>query len=350
MLKVALTFDYELFLGENFSSSEEILFNPTQNIAEKLIAKDVRGTFFADVCSVQVHEKFGLMEYANNFRNQIGWLTKIGHDIQLHLHTNWLNSTVKDGKIKISAEGYRIHSFGFKKTGVEKIINDGKKILEEECLKYDKKYKCIAYRAGGFAIQPEGELIEALVKNGIVIESSVLPFMKSDTVNAYNFTDVPNQVNWWINSKTGLSKDVGNVENAMYEVPILTARPSLYYFTRNVEERHLPYVPLKGGYVKSEHQNEKAEANFLQSKFSQIFDYRYPTLDEVPYKVVYDYLIRAYKKYKLNNYDGYLCLICHPKLLDSARIENIIDLVDLVNNDNRFSFVTMQDIYNEQFK
>ena len=44
MLNVCITFDYELFLGKNNASYQEILFQPTDRLIELLSRKGVSGT------------------------------------------------------------------------------------------------------------------------------------------------------------------------------------------------------------------------------------------------------------------------------------------------------------------
>ena len=59
MLNICITFDYELFLGKNNAPYKEILFTPTDNLIRTLSEKGVSGTFFADVCSVDVASSVG---------------------------------------------------------------------------------------------------------------------------------------------------------------------------------------------------------------------------------------------------------------------------------------------------
>ena len=228
MLKICLTFDYELFLGRNLASYQEILFQPTENIMNTLSSLGVSGTFFADVCSVYAHRQLGDDKYCESFQSQIIDLIRHGQDVQLHLHTNWLNAEIIDGKIVPGNKDYRIHSLGFNSGGrANEVIRKGKEYLENACSSVDKSYKCIAYRAGGFSVQPEKELFEALNENGIVIDSSVVPHMKAETVNYYDFRDVPDKMNWWIDPQKGISEESEKSIKTIFEVPIATTRPRL---------------------------------------------------------------------------------------------------------------------------
>ena len=51
MLKVLLTYNYELFFGKNHSDINDILFRPTEKISNAMFEQGVKGVFLIDVCS-----------------------------------------------------------------------------------------------------------------------------------------------------------------------------------------------------------------------------------------------------------------------------------------------------------
>ena len=146
MLNIAITFDYELFLGENYLSDDEILFSPTRRLEELLDSHGITSTFFADVCSVFAHKKYGLNQYVNSFEDQLRELIKHGHDVQLHLHPNWLLSEYRNEKWIFDTTHYRLHDFGFDSCDltVPGIIHMGKEYLEKIIFPVSSDYKCIA--------------------------------------------------------------------------------------------------------------------------------------------------------------------------------------------------------------
>lgn len=229
MLFVCLTFDYELFMQDNNASYDEILFTPTEKIQAMLNEENAKGTFFADVCSAIVHKQCGLTKFSDAFLRQIQSLTKNGHDVQLHLHPSWYRAERRGDMLIPSHDGYRLHEFGFSNSreSAITIINDGIDYLNESLSLIDENYKCIAYRAGGFALQPERKIFEAMVQKGIVIDSSVVPHMKNYAINGFDFSDVPDCLNWWINSEHGLNKVASTTNKQIFEVPVATLRPRL---------------------------------------------------------------------------------------------------------------------------
>ena len=350
MLKVCITFDYELFLGRNNAPYQEILFSPTERIVKMLREQEVSGTFFADVCSVEAHRRLGDEKYCDDFRAQLQLMTQMGQDVQLHLHTNWFTAEKVEDQIIPGKEGYRIHSFGFGADGkAPEIIRQGKDYLTAVCGAVKPDYRCVAFRAGGFSVQPEKELFEALVQQGIVIDSSVVPHMRADTLNSYDFTDVPKRLNWWVDPALGLSEAVRPGPNTLLEIPIATARPRLLQAAgKPKSELSLPSHKPLGEYVKGGQPPKKKNA--LARQYHRLFDYRYVSLDTRYYLRVMEDLAYIYSKYRLDRSDGYICLICHPKLADEARIENIKKLTqEIKKQPQRYRFADFTEICREAF-
>lgn len=349
MLKVLFTYDYELFLGKNKASAAEILFRPTEQIAKGMSEQGAFGVFFADVCSAIKHREVGLPDYSEQFDDQIRKLTQDGHDVQLHLHTNWYMSEREGDELVVSPKGYKIHEFGFDKASarsVPNIIAETKQYLEERCAAVSPDYRCIAYRAGGFGVQPEEALFNALLEAGIVIDSSVNPYLYSlDTVNSYDFRNVPKELNWRIDPHLGISVAASK---GIWEIPVATAqlRP-LEMIGRSKADFKLPTAELKGEYVKTENSGRAQQAKWKRL-LKRIFAYRNLSLDTRTYTAILKDLEYIYNKYDLHKKDRYVCLICHPKLADQARVDNISRLIEeLKKRPGKYQIVTCMDVYRE---
>ncbi len=349
MLKVLLTYDYELFLGKNHSDINDILLGPTEKISNAMLEQGASGVFFADICSAIQHRNVGLDEYSDLFDLQIKSLIQQKHDIQLHIHSSWYKSKRVGDKIELSSDGYKIHDFGFDKnnpTAAQNIIHTSKRYLENLCQSISLDYKCIAFRAGGFCIQPEGELFEALLNEGIAIDTSVNPHLFSlDTVNSYDFRRVPKEINWKIDPYHGIGVEASD---GILEIPIATAkiRP-LEMIGRPMSDFKLPPPSLKGEYVKIEN-NKKTKRSKWALMIKRFFAYRNLSLDTRTYKAIISDLEYIYKKHGLRNKDRYVCLICHPKLANEERIDNIRRLIEeLKRRSDKYQIVTCRDVYDE---
>lgn len=346
MLNVAITFDYELFFGKNNATSEEILFSPTNELLDLLDKYGVKATFFADVLSVYMHTKEGLNDYSTAFTEQIKDMIARGHDVQLHIHSNWLQSKYNGVQWDFDTNSYRIHTFGFNKdsdTSAHSIINWGKEYLENTLKPINPNYRCIAFRAGGYCVQPHNELFKALKENGIHIDSSVVFKQKANGVNLYDFTDLPERYGWLISADSPMNYIAENGENAIFEIPIASIKNSLLrrLFCKNTE-RQLPRGEIKGTFIG----NGKVEVPKKISKVKKLFNYnkqyKFLTVDSVSYKL----LMRKLKKIVNKNTKKpmFVATIGHPKLISNVWLQNFEGLLTQIQKEEKICAVTMQDV------
>ena len=348
MLKLCITFDYELFLGENYVSEKEVLFDPSQKLSDALTEEGVRATYYADVCSVFQYQKYGVSSYTEQFTDQICKLYQSGHDIQLHIHPNWLNSTYENGKWTISSKGYKLHDFDLNENGNGRhLLKQGKEYLENTLRSVNDNYRCIAYRAGGFCIQPETKLFEALLENGIIIDSSVAQKQVAvATVQDYNFKKIPNALNWWMTPIDGFSKAVLKQENALYEVCIGGVKNNPFKFLG------IPKSCLRvrgrsgcGCGMKIEHIKASPFKRKIRNIKRHLWSYGVLSLDTRGYRVLLRDIDELYRRYRCDEKDQYVSLICHPKLASDEVIENMRRFVREVKKESgKYQFVTMSDI------
>lgn len=354
MLKLCITFDYELFLGENFLPEEEILFRPAAGLAEMLKQEQVSATYFADVCSVTQHERFGQTAYCDGFAAQLRELYAMGHDVQLHIHPNWLNSSFRDGKWDISQEGYKLHDFGFdacSEDSAPAILRRGKDYLEQTLRTEDPAYRCVAYRAGGFCIQPERELLTALAELGIRIDSSVaLKQVSRAAIQDYDFSRVPPALNWWMSPDKGLGTAVSREDGAVYEVAIGAARNRLSKFW-GIPKSGLHVAGRSGagtGIKMPGTQPGMARRLYLTVK-RRLYSDGILSLDTRGWQVLLRDIEEIYRQYGCGERDQYVAIICHPKLASEETIENMRRFVrEVKGSPEKFAFAAMRDIAKEQ--
>lgn len=355
MVNIALTFDYELFFGENLGTYDEVLFNPTSEILDLLDKHGIKATFFADVLSVYMQEKAGQQEYCDKFTKQIKDMAKRGHDVQLHIHSNWLKSKFKDGKWDFDLDSYAIHSFGFdesNETSVQNIIRWGKDYLESNLKPINPEYCCVAYRAGGYKIQPHGELFKVLNDNGIFIDSSVAVQQKSGGVNNYDYTNIYELDSWWIGENSPLEVQVSPDKGQIYEVPVGYCRASLLrmLFKPDVE-KILKLSETRGTFIgKSTQKKKPVKGNKIVRKLKLLKTYgktyRLLSVDSVHYVVIIDLLKKLSKKGK----DITLAAIGHPKLAEKVWLENFDCLLEQLKKSGFCKCVCMNDIWQNEIR
>ncbi|OOF20697.1 hypothetical protein BZJ19_16960, partial [Salinivibrio proteolyticus] len=174
-MNILLTFDYEVFFGENFYSEEEVLFRPTEKLLAIAKKHNAKLVFFIDICSIVAYEKFGRMEYVNNFQKQIYKILELGHDVQMHFHPHWFDSIYN-----MSSNSWH---HNYKNWSYSNLIdNYGLTKANEMFGLAQRKFidlvgsKPLSFRAGGYTTQPHEEALISLLKRfDYKYDSSITP-------------------------------------------------------------------------------------------------------------------------------------------------------------------------------
>ena len=245
-MNVFITYDYELYFGEPAGSAEKCIIEPTNLITDIANKTGVKMVFFIDVGYIKK-----LIEYKTQFPevekdyhlvvNQIKALVNQGHDCQLHIHPHWEDCTHngKDWQMKVN----RYKLVDFNDDEIEKIVVEYKNILESIT-----NIPVVAYRAGGWCLQPFSRIKKSFHKTGIIIDSTVFPGGKN-TKGAYyyDFTNVPNKDKWRFSDDLCAEDEKGE----FVEYPISNYSYSLWFFWRLfILGRLLPklHKPIGDGY------------------------------------------------------------------------------------------------------
>ena len=178
MLIICPTIDYEIFLGKNFLSADEVLFTPTDKLLKLWKDYNINGTFFPDICSVWQHKKYGINNYVKVFESQMKQAVIEGHDIQLHLHPEWLSSYFSNGYWHFKEKTSSLNDLEFNNNigdSAPSLISRAKQYLEDLICSTQNEYKCFIFRAGGWLIQPGINIIPSLLEYNINVDSSVIP-------------------------------------------------------------------------------------------------------------------------------------------------------------------------------
>ena len=345
-IKIFLTFDYELPLGGIARSYEHSLFAPTSRLLELTEELNVPLVFFADILSFVKFNEWKIDDYTEPFKNQLKQILLTGHDVQLHLHPHWLDSAIENGRFVPSGK-YTLASFannpfplnieGIIKTGIAELNKIGKEVYQE--------YKCIAYRAGGYALAPEtSRILRALYKNGIRFDSSICRgyYYVSDN-SLVDYRHVPDLPNWYLPFDGNLAKS-GEHKEGIFEIPIAGKPKGLFemptafklkrYKNRAVEERgKIIHTTSEVG---------------TKEKIKQLLSSRMLTVDNHTYTPEYlmkilDYNVRKYRKFD----EVMLGLIGHPKSMDTYHYHLLSSFVKKAKEKygDTLSFVTFKDVF-----
>lgn len=191
--KVIISFDYELFFGDEPGTVQKSLLEPTAMLMDALEYARAKATFFVDYLMLKymMAENDETRAEAQLVINQLKELIRRGHRIELHLHPHWVDAKHINGKWDFSDfSHYCLNSFS--KGEITQMFVEGTNFLEGIAREVEPSYKIIAFRAGGWAILPFDMMKEGFMKAGIRVDSSV---MKGRIIHAYgydlDFTDSP---------------------------------------------------------------------------------------------------------------------------------------------------------------
>lgn len=201
-----LTFDHELFLGEQSGTAKSCMIDPVNEILDVVKPFGVQKLiFFVDTTYLQKlrensdHSHFR-QDYAD-LRNQIKHLLKAGHYIYPHIHPHWAEARIlENGQWQLND----LTHYRFKDCNLEvqsRIWENSIDILRE--FGVPNYHPIDGFRAGGWCIQPFEAFKPFFDKYGIKFDFSVLPGCVADTnAQQYDFSGAPlNRSNYRFSSR-----------------------------------------------------------------------------------------------------------------------------------------------------
>lgn len=206
MRSILFTFDYELY-GDGTGDIFKHIVEPTERLFEIAREYGIKYTIFFEVIEYwhlkaqwelgndmgYVHDPITAME------DQLRRAYLEGHDIQLHLHPQWVDAVWHGGRWQLNMSEWCLGRY--EREGEHSLLNllkRGKDTLEGIIRPIAPDYSCIALRAGGYNAQPSQRIIEAMREVGLVIDSSIFPGgLESGPRCNYDYTGVDPRLGWW---------------------------------------------------------------------------------------------------------------------------------------------------------
>ena len=205
MKKLLLTLDYELY-GDGSGDVFKHIIEPTNAILEVGDHYGAKITAFFEVVEYwrlkQEWESGNRMGYDSNpveaMEKQVLDMISRGHDVQLHIHPQWVDAKWMDGKWIVDFNNWRLGTYSSPTMSLKQLIADGKRTLEEIIRPSFPDYKCIALRAGCFNAQPSQEIVSIMRELGIKFDSSIVPGAKEEgALSVYDYSGLPNDKGFW---------------------------------------------------------------------------------------------------------------------------------------------------------
>jgi len=345
-MNILLTFDYELY-GDGSGDIFKNMVEPTNKILEILDKNSIKSTIFFEVIEYwkikEQWEKGNNMGYEKNpvkaIEDQLKNAFSNGHDVQLHLHPQWINATWNDGGWIVDNSLWRLGDFEkINDYTLEDLIRDGKKTLVEMFTGINSHYKCHTLRAGGYNIIPSNNILKVMKKLDFICESSVYPGgFEEGTLSRYDYKSIDIKKGfWYIDDDVLLER---KYETGMIELPIF-ALPTTRIRKLLSKNRLISLLSNKKSAITSFSAKAKAEKS-LFSKIAYLFRKEYLTWDFCLFSdsMHNRFLAKSLKLEKYHNRTTF-SVIGHPKnYVNSASLNSIISRTQRLN----VSFLTVSE-------
>lgn len=347
MLYISITFDYELFMGENYVDEEEVLISPTSKLSTMLSEEGISGVFFADVCSPMRYRELGKKDFSDMLDEQLVELVGQGHDVQLHIHPHWLTATKVGKHIEFDRNYYRLHNWEKESSGsMKKIIHDGIEYLKDVIRPVDQDYRCVAYRAGGYCLQPEEQLADILYNEGIRIDSSVcVGFSHDGDGMYYDYKSLKPYRNFYFNKMHPITmQHEDRINEAIFEVPVGSYGRFPQRIVASKINRKITSRPNNGTGMKlslTQVTNKKPIWNRVEKSIHAFNMVTFDFYNAASMKYMIEHIC---KEQNCSNRDVFLATISHPKLLSDEHIDNMRKAIVGLKRNPNICFVNMQDI------
>lgn len=247
------TLDYELF-GDGSGDVLKDVVDPTWKMLKICDKFDCRITLFVDILEfvrIRGAQQDGQLNHLSYnvwdvVTEQLIAAHSKGHDIQMHVHPQWLAAEFGNGKWKLDPRASRlpelVAKIGLNET--ENLLKQLKAELEAIIRPFKPDYSVIAFRAGGFSIQPERAILSMLKNLGIKIDSSTYfgGFHRSNGLY-YDFRCLPENLPFWKIDETIFPSTAPNPAS-LIELPVLSfnAAKIFKYNSRRIYSKMVHHI------------------------------------------------------------------------------------------------------------
>jgi hypothetical protein len=206
---------------------------PTDQCADILQRFNGQLTLFIEALEFQRMRSLSFDGY-NSIETQIQRLLNNGHEAALHLHPQWPQASYANSTWQLDLKKWRIGDLSNEEA--HEVVSLGLAYLSDLTTS-----KITVFRAGGWAIQPERHVLEALTARQVIIDSTVAPgafnWARGDW---FDFRSAPSLPYWQVSQNVCKN----SLDGAILEVPIATHHIGrLAHVRALLEKRRKPGFP-----------------------------------------------------------------------------------------------------------
>lgn len=328
---IFITLDYELFMGEKTGSVTNCMIRPLDKLIEILNKYNIKVTIFVDSAYLlKVYElKNRYKSLENDYKlitRQIRSLSENGHDIQLHIHPQWLHSDYSENGWKVDPKHYKLSDL---EPTESKTLFANAKLLLEQIINMPVN----SFRAGGYSIQTYTDYTQLFSDNGIVIDSSVLVEAYADSdFQKYDYRSCLYYDRYKFKKDLMIEDNCGQ----FIELPISRHKVGLLFDI-------LKRLTLTKQYDQNKYGDGIASASYITNneslyhKLFRLFNNNFKTASiDIYYPIYLPYLYRKHRK--TNNQD--FVIIGHPKNFSELSLFYLEQFIKKEKENSRFLTVS----------
>ena len=174
-MNLIFTLDYEIH-GNGDGSPYELMVEPTYRLMDLLEKYNGKLTILADVaeilCFKRYYEETGEDKfYYKDIESQLIDAIRRGHDVQLHIHSSYFKAKFNGLSWEQCWAEYNMAALSYDR--IYEMVSTSKRFLEDLLQPVSSDYSCTAFRAANWSMMPTPNIYNALVSNGIKIDTSV---------------------------------------------------------------------------------------------------------------------------------------------------------------------------------
>ncbi|GAP80642.1 polysaccharide deacetylase family protein [Porphyromonas gingivalis] len=261
MKQILFTLDYELY-GNGTGNVFEHIIKPTEELLAIARRHGIKYTIFFEVVEYwylkREWERGNKMGYTEDpisaMEQQLREAYLQGHDVQLHLHPQWIGAVHQDGQWRLDLSNWCLGRYqGGGEYSLLSLLKRGKETIEEIIRPVDPHYSCIALRAGGYNAQPSEEIVRAMRQVGLKVDSSIYPGgFETGVLSNYDYTSVaPGLGHWYVEDR---------LEYSTHGVTDIMELPIVAFPIRRLQKY------LSSDRIKALFQNRKSAADTYSAK------------------------------------------------------------------------------------
>jgi hypothetical protein len=273
MLGLIFTLDYEVY-GSGAGDPEALMLRPTGELLALADRFGARVTIMAEVAEILAFKRQPeFRAVAGRIEDQLRSAVARGHDVQLHLHPAWFNARYEGGRWRLDSSEYAL--MGLPPARISEYLRQGKEYLEELLRPARPGYRCVAFRAGNWLIQPPREVVVALEANGFRFDTSVFKHgWGSAGPYVLDYRSAHDELYSWVVDPDDINRASDRV--GLREIPIFSRRvllPSMLTPRRLSMQRRLRRQIERAGASDAAGLGSGRHVNALRLHYPKKFDF-----------------------------------------------------------------------------